>query len=51
MVLIRASRKKSPLVLWSSMVNLMCEPMGLRCSCKFVVLIFPDGTVDVINIS
>ena len=49
MGLVRVSRKESPSVSGSSMVNVMCGSMELRCSSKFVDLIFPGGTVDIIN--
>ena len=47
LVLVRVSRKGSPSVPGSSMINLMC---GCMASLKFVDLIFPGGTVDIINI-
>ena len=50
MGLVRVSRKRSPSVPVSSVVNAMCGSMELRCSWKFVDFIFPSGTVDIINI-
>ena len=49
-VLIKVSRKGSPSVHGSSMVNLMCVSMELRVLLKIVDLIFPGSTVDIINI-
>ena len=46
--LVRASRKGSPSVPGTSMVNLMCGSMELLL--KLVDLIFSGGTVDIINI-
>ena len=48
-VLFRVSRKGSPSVSRSSMVNLMCGFMELVLM-KLVDLIFPGGTVGIINI-
>ena len=50
MGLVRVSRNGSPSVPRSSMVNLMSGSMELRCSSKFVDLIFAGGTVDIFNI-
>ena len=50
MGLVRVSRKGSPSVPGSSMVNLMFWIYGIEVLLKFVDLIFPGGTVDIINI-
>ena len=50
MGLIRISRKESPSVPGSSMVNLMCRSMEIEVLLKLVDLIFAGGTVDIINI-
>ena len=47
--LVRVSRKGSPSVPGSSMVNLMWI-YGVEVHLKSVDLIFPGGTVDIINI-
>ena len=48
--LVRVSGKGSPSVPGSSIVNLMCGFMELMWLLKFVDLIFPGYTVDIINI-
>ena len=50
MGLTRVSRKGSPSIPLSSMVNLMAGTMELRWLFKFVDLVFPGGTVTIINI-
>ena len=50
MGLVRVSRKGSPSVPGSSMVHLMCGSMGFRGYLKFVDLIFPGGTMDIITV-
>ena len=47
--LVRVSRKASPSIPGSSMLNLMCESMELSCS-EVCYLILHDCTVDIINI-
>ena len=49
MDLVRVSRKGSPSVPGSSMKNLMCRIYGIEVLLKFVNLIFPGGTVDIIT--
>ena len=49
MGLVRVSRKGSPSVPGSSMVKLMCINR-IEMLLKFVDMIFPGGTVDIINI-
>ena len=50
MGLVRVSREGSPSVAGNSVVNFDVWICGIEVLLKFVDLIFPGGTVDIINI-